>query len=154
MKTSLACLLVALCLCSTQLRAADATETFKTELREVERAFEAMASEKGIEAAFVHYAADDAVFFDVDPQKLRGPAALSARRAQWASIVALKWTPVGVEVAGTGDLGYTWGTGEMHIAKEDGTVQIVRCLYVTVWRRGADGKWRFVLDTGSEYPKS
>jgi ketosteroid isomerase-like protein len=154
MKTSLACLLVALCLCSTQLRAADATEKFKTELREVERAFEAMASEKGIEAAFVHYAADDAVFFDVDPQKLRGPAALSARRGQWASIVALKWTPVGVDVAATGDLGYTWGTGEMHIAKEDGTVQIVRCLYVTVWRRGADGKWRFVLDTGSEYPKS
>jgi len=140
---------------SAPLLAASDTEKLKAELREVERAFEAMASEKGIHEAFVHFAADDAVFFDVDPQKLRGPAALSARRSKskwWATVVALKWRPVGVHVAASGDLGYTWGTSEMSISKNDGTVQVIQGLYVSIWKRGADGRWRYVLDTGSEYP--
>lgn len=153
-KAHLAGLGLALSMLSAPLLAASDTEKLKAELREVERAFEAMASEKGIQEAFVHFAADDAVFFDVDPQKLRGPAALSARRSKWASIVALKWRPVGVDVAASGELGYTWGTSEMHISKKDGAVQIIQGLYVSIWKRGADGSWRYVLDTGSEYPES
>jgi ketosteroid isomerase-like protein len=154
-KAHLACLVLTFSIWSTPLLAASDTEKLKAELREVERAFEAMAGEKGIHEAFVHFAADDAVFFDVDPQKLRGPAALAARRSNWwASVVALKWRPVGVDVAASGELGYTWGTSEIHISKKDGTVQVVQCLYVSIWKRGADGSWRYVLDTGSEYPKS
>jgi ketosteroid isomerase-like protein len=146
-------LLLALTLWSMPLLAGDNTEQLKTELRTVEREFETMAGEKGIHEAFVHFAADDAVFFDVDPQKLRGPAALEARRSKWwAHVVALKWRPVGVDVAASGDLGYTWGTSEISVSNSDGTVQVIRGLYVSVWKRDGTGKWHYVLDTGSVYP--
>lgn len=123
------------------------------ELLAVERAFCAMAAESGIHAAFTHYIAADGVVFDVDPRRLRGPAALEARRERWSRITRLDWTPLHAEVAESGDLGFTWGTSRMEIRGEDGALQTVQALYVSVWRRDPEGRWKFALDTGNPLPE-
>lgn len=54
-------------------------ETLKAELVRMEQEFCAMAKDKGILAAFEHFAAPDAAFFGPDPRKVRGVAAVRER---------------------------------------------------------------------------
>ena len=48
----------------------------------MEHDFCAMASAQGAPAAFAHFAAPDAAFFDVDPRAHRGPEAVRLRPHQ------------------------------------------------------------------------
>jgi ketosteroid isomerase-like protein len=122
------------------------------ELLQTEKDFCAMARTAGIEAAFAAYAAPTAVFFDVDPQAHRGPEAVRIRFAGADPKAVLSWVPVEAAVAGSGDLGYTWGTYEYHAPAKDGADRVGTGHYVTVWRRQPDGHWKFVLDTGNPGP--
>lgn len=122
------------------------------ELRQTEKDFCARARSSGIEAAFAAYAAPTAVFFDLDPQQHRGPAAVHLRFAGSNPAAVLTWQPVEAEVAGSGDLGYTWGTYEYRAPGKDGQEHIGTGHYVTIWKRQPDGKWKFVLDTGNPSP--
>jgi ketosteroid isomerase-like protein len=65
------------------------------------------------------------------------------------AIATLRWRPIAVEVARSGDLGYTRGEFEQTVRDEDGGVQISRGSYVSIWRKGQDGRWRAVLDIGT-----
>ena len=46
------------------------------EVADMEHQFCAMAKDKGLLAAFQHFAAPDVAFIDTDPRKWRGPAAV------------------------------------------------------------------------------
>ncbi|MFI5356475.1 MAG: YybH family protein [Opitutales bacterium] len=122
------------------------------ELKQTEADFCALAQSAGLEAAFMRYAAPTAVVFDVDPMRLRGPAAQHERFAGADPKAVLTWAPVEAEVAASGELGYTWGTYEYRSPGADGRDRVSRGHYVTVWRRTTDGRWQFVLDTGSPNP--
>lgn len=112
-----------------------------------------MAQTQGVPAAFAHYAADDAVFFDVDPQLQRGQEAVNLRFADWPTGAELLWKPVQTDVADSGEVGYTWGTYEYRgPPNAEGKRGIGTGHYVTIWKRQADGAWRFVLDTGNPKP--
>ena len=134
--------------------ALSATPDLKAELRQIEADFCALAKSSGIEAAFARYAADDAVFFDVDPAQHRGPEAVRLRFDGLNPQAILSWTPVEVTVADSGELGYTWGTYEYRAPGPDGKERIGRGHYVSIWKRQPDGQWKFVLDTGSPNPPS
>lgn len=121
-------------------------------LRATELAFAAMVAKEGVQAAFEHFSAEDAVFFDVDPQRLRGRAALEARRESWRPTVGLRWEPANVEVAESGDLGFTWGPSEREVLQPDGTIKVYFGHYVSVWRRTDGGPWRLAFDTGNGHP--
>ena len=58
----------------------------------------------------------------------------------------VSWTPQRAEVAASGDLGYTVGTNEFSIPDATGKVTTYPGRYITVWRRGRDGRWRCVQD--------
>lgn len=123
------------------------------ELIELEHAFRDRCKSVGVVDAFLEFSARDAVYFDVDPQELRGPQALATRRTGWAGIKQLEWEPVESHVACSGELGYTWGTSEMHLATEEGKEpKIIYGHYVCIWKRDADGRWRIALDTGNARP--
>ena len=51
-------------------------DKLKAEVAALEDAFCAMAKEKGLHAAFSHFAAPDVAFIDTDPRQWRGPAAV------------------------------------------------------------------------------
>jgi uncharacterized protein (TIGR02246 family) len=59
----------------------------------------------------------------------------------------LSWKPVKVEVARSGDLAYSWGTGKVSVKDKRGKVAETGSKYVSVWRKQADGGWKMVVDT-------
>ena len=52
-----------------------------------------------------------------------------------------------VEVARSGDLAYTWGTGKVGIKDKKGKMTVKTAKYASVWKKQADGSWKIVVDT-------
>jgi len=121
----------------------------KAELIKMEHDFCALASEQGVPAAFAHFAAPDAAFFDVDPREHRGPEAVRLRMAGFPPNAKLTWAPLQVDVAASGDLGYTWGRYEFRSQGADGQGHVGGGFYLTIWKRQPDGSWKFAIDTGT-----
>jgi ketosteroid isomerase-like protein len=60
---------------------------------------------------------------------------------------ALIWAPRVADAAPSGDLAFTSGDAVIHIGNDTSYSN-----YLTVWKRQADGKWRFVADGGNSAP--
>lgn len=84
-----------------------------------------------------------------------GGAKVSRGRAavveSWKPLLApggprLRWAPLRAEVARSGDLAFTTGRWTLEAVGKDGKTARSEGEYVTVWRRGADGAWRALLD--------
>jgi ketosteroid isomerase-like protein len=60
---------------------------------------------------------------------------------------ALIWAPRVADAAPSGDLAFTSGDAIIHIGKDTSYSN-----YLTVWKRQADGTWRFVADGGNSAP--
>jgi ketosteroid isomerase-like protein len=120
-----------------------------------DRAFAALAQEKGAGKAFEAYAADDAISFGNTWAPIIGPAAIAALVGNSGK---LEWEPVGAKMAASGDLGYTWGRWKSTpaVTKPGEKPKVEHGKYVTIWQKQADGRWKFTLDTGapSESPPS
>jgi ketosteroid isomerase-like protein len=123
--------------------AACAPATPLTQVMDADRAFARHARDYGIRAAFVEFAAPEAVMFrdGVGPIKGRDAIGDAFAHAQGAS---LEWEPEAGEIAASGDLAYTWGYAKFTSA--DGT-KTWTSNYVTIWRR-IDGRWKWVVDLG------
>jgi ketosteroid isomerase-like protein len=116
-------------------------------LADTERAFSQMSRQQGLRAAFLAYLAEDAVIFRPGP--VPGRAFVEARPSP---PIELTWRPVQVEVATSGDLGYTTGPYEARSTDPAKSAQTEHGYFVTVWRRQADGAWKAVVDVGVEAP--
>lgn len=127
-------------------------ERFRQELLKADRDFCAMAQTEGVAKAFVAFAADEVVLMRDKQPPIVGKAALEAHYAQSKGGYTLTWEPDKAEAGSAGDLGYTFGHWEL--ASKDAAGQESRQygVYVTVWKRQADGRWRYVLDGGNETP--
>jgi ketosteroid isomerase-like protein len=121
----------------------------QAELVKTEADFCALARDQGIPAAFAHFIAPDGVLFDVDPQQYRGAAAVARRYGDTRPSGLLTWAPSFVDVAASGDLGYTWGRYEYRTTGPDGQPRTATGYFLTIWKRQTDGTWRFVIDNGA-----
>jgi ketosteroid isomerase-like protein len=124
-------------------------EALKAELVQTEADFCAMARDQGIPAAFAHFIAPDGVLFDAAPQQYRGAAAVARRYGDSRPSGILTWAPSFVDVAASGDLGYTWGRYEYRATGPDGQPRTATGYFLTIWKRQTDGTWRFVIDNGA-----
>ncbi len=61
----------------------------------------------------------------------------------------LTWQPTFVDVAASGDLGYTIGTYEQKGKDAQGKPTAANGHYVTIWKKQADGNWKAALDIGT-----
>lgn len=106
-------------------------------IEDAERAFAADAAERGWVASFRRHAAADAIVLwsgdPGDPQQEL--AALSAERPD----TSLRWHPLWVGIARSGDFGFSTGP----VINGDRNSQ-----YFSIWRREADGSWRWIYDGG------
>jgi uncharacterized protein (TIGR02246 family) len=59
----------------------------------------------------------------------------------------MSWKTVKVEIARSGDLAYSWGTGEVKTRDKKGKVTATTIKGVSVWRKQTDGSWKIALDT-------
>jgi uncharacterized protein (TIGR02246 family) len=104
----------------------------------------------------VSYYADDAVLMGPGEPPSPGIAAIRKTIAELLKdpAISLKFQAARVEIAGSGDLGFTQGSYEMtmtdpqskHILHDRGS-------YVTTYRKQANGSWKAVADiASSEFP--
>lgn len=121
----------------------------KAEVAAMEDAFCAMAKEKGLLAAFQHYAAPDVGFIDTDPRQFRGPAAVQERMGPDRPGVSLTWSAHFTDVSDDGTLGYNYGRYEWRGPGPDGKVTVRGGWFLTIWKRQPDGSWKYVMDNGA-----
>ena len=126
----------------------DSMEKWKSEIIETEKEFSDMALKEGIPKAFFTYAAEDVVLMR-DNSLIIGKEALQEsfkNENSNSGEVSLSWKPDFVDVASSGDLGYTYGKYVYTSTDSIGNSNVVEGVFHTVWKRQSDGKWRFVWD--------
>ena len=111
------------------------------EVADAERAFAAYGRANGFNAAMLaHTDPDDGVLLTPDPV---GAYATLSQRTNRLGPPYLEWRPWFAAIAQSGDLGMT--TGPFFYGGEDPA----GC-YFTIWRKNAEGVWRWLLDQGCE----
>ena len=118
---------------------------------EAERAFSRMSVEQGTRPAFLAFIAEDGILFR--PTAVHGkkwmqdhPLPPSDKRP------LLVWQPAFADMSLAGDMGYTFGPWEY---KEDLKDEKPAAFghFATIWKKQADGSWRFAIDHGVSHPQ-
>ena len=116
------------------------------ELLAADSAFAAMSVAQGARAAFLSFAADDAVLLSPGAAPMKhGREAIGAAFAEFPADAVLEWAPVAADIAASGDLGCTVGEA---LVRARGSYS----KYLTIWKRQPDGAWKFVADGGNARP--
>jgi ketosteroid isomerase-like protein len=124
----------------------ESIEKWKKEIAETEKAFTLMAQSDGIAEAFLSFAAEDAVLMR-NNTLIRGKEEIKALlQSEESENVSLVWEPDFVDVSASGDLGYTYGKFTYTLTDSLGTENVMEGVFHTVWKRQADGTWKFVWD--------
>lgn len=129
------------------VRAADPDPGRKA-LLDVDREFARVTAEKGLDGWLSYFAADAAIFPPNAPIVRGLPAIREFYGRTGFSPVGLSWTPLGADLAASGDLGYTFGTWRYTASSEGKTVTRTG-KYLTVWKKQSDGSWKLTADIGS-----
>ena len=118
---------------------------------DAERAFAAMSEAQGIRPSFMAFIADDGILFR--PKAVKGkqwmadhPLPPSDKRP------LLSWYPSFAGMARSGDLGYTTGPWEYKSDTHEAKA-VAWGHFLTIWKRQADGQWKFAIDLGSSNPQ-
>ncbi len=120
------------------------TDKEKEAMKNADIAFSDFSKANGMKAAFLYYIDSGVVLLRPNHFPIVGKNAQEYLQKINDSSFSLTWRPESAELAASGDLGYTYGiyTYQDRDTSYEGT-------YVTVWRKQADGSWKFVLDTGN-----
>jgi ketosteroid isomerase-like protein len=128
-------------LASVLLAASPAHADDYADLVAAERAFAADASARTTREAFLAALAPDGLVFAPGP---------TSGRHSWQSRTddggKLAWAPAFAEISAAGDLGYTGGPWTFTPKGADAPAAAGH--YLSVWRKGADGRWSLVIDHG------
>lgn len=122
-------------------------EALKQEIADSEKAFEKMAAEKSIEEAFWFFADSNAVIKRQNDTLIEGKDNIRQYySAEFYKTATVTWTPDFVDVAESGDLGYTYGKYVWSTKDSSGQVQEFKGVFHTVWKKQEDGSWKYVWD--------
>jgi ketosteroid isomerase-like protein len=127
-------LVVAVLICAAPAFAADHPAA---PIEAAERAFAADGLALGVRDSFLKHMADDAIVFRPGPVNAK---ALYETRPS-SKTPRLEWWPQHVVIARSGDLGLSVGPWAIN-GKRGG-------YYATIWRKGADGVWKWIYDGGA-----
>jgi ketosteroid isomerase-like protein len=115
-------------------------------LRAADTAWSEAAGKKDA-AAVAAFMTDDGMQLPPNAPVAKGPEAL---KKEWTTLlgmkdIELKWTPTIVQVADSGELGYTSGTYTLAFTDPKAGKVSDEGKYVEVWKK-IDGKWKCYLD--------
>ena len=125
-------------------------------IRKADREWMAAYASKNVDKAAWFVAPDGAIYAPNAPAT-QGVDAVKKMAADMFKLpdVNLSWTPTLVEVAKSGDLGFTSGTYEFSFKDPSGKTIDDKGKYVTVWKKQADGSWKVVRDIfNSDMPEA
>lgn len=140
------CLFLAACVAPPAPDTATLVANAKKDILQAEIDFAERARERGVPDAFLQFAAEDAVMIRGN-EVIRGKQEMEAYFDQATfKDVELIWSPDFVDVANSGDLGYTYGKYQFNAIDSLGQPLHSEGIFRTVWRKQSDGQWRFVMD--------
>lgn len=142
--------IAALLVCITVLTAQ--TSDVKTlSMVETERAFARMSEVSGTRPSFMAFIEEEGILFR--PKAVKGkkwmlehPLPVSDKRD------LLSWGPSFADLASSGDMGYTFGPWQ-HKRNINDEKPGAWGHFVTIWRKQADGSWKFAVDLGISHPQ-
>lgn len=113
---------------------------------QAEKEFASMAAKEGIPNAFLAFADEKAVLHR-NEMLVKGKTEMKKYfDRQTIKIISLTWAPDFVEVASSGDLGYTYGEYQIIYLDKEGKEIFDKGIFHTVWKKQPDGQWKFVWD--------
>jgi ketosteroid isomerase-like protein len=144
-----AVVLIVLCYSCNFLQKKKPADTLEDKIRmmDTDRAFSKMSEDKGMKAAFMEYIDSNGVLLKPGQYPVAGADAIDFLIQQDDSTYKLKWEPSKGIIAQSGDLGYTYGLYALKLSGKDTGIYGT---YITIWKKQADGKWKFVLNSGNE----
>lgn len=105
-------------------------------------AFSDMSKEKGMKNAFIEYIDNEGLLLRPDHLPVKGADAIDFLSQINDTAYTLKWVPEGAQIAASGDMGFTYG-----IYTLEGEDTVFKGTYVNIWKKQADGKWKFVMNS-------
>lgn len=123
-------------------------EQMKKEIAETDKAMSKMAEKQGFHKAILFYADSSIVKFREGQYPALGKKEYEKFAGVHKDTKNIVWEPVNVEVAKSGELGYSWGNWKDY---EKDTILYGN--YFTVWKKQNDGTWKVALDGGGSTPK-
>lgn len=121
-------------------------ESAKQAVADAESAFAQMAKDSGIARAFYVFADSNAVIKRENDTLIHGPAAIQAYYANTPAGTTVSWSPDFVDVSTDGSMGYTYGKYLWRIPAKDSGFTEYKGVFHTVWKKQADGSWKYVWD--------
>ena len=125
----------------------DMSEQATQEIINTDKAMSDLAVREGFHTALLQFADDSLVKPEEGSLPVIGKTALEKEWAGKDDTKAISWIPFKAEASKSGDLGYTLGNWTM--VNQDTTYY---GNYYTIWKRQADGAWKFVVDGGNNTP--
>ena len=111
-------------------------------LIEADITFSDMSKEKGMENAFIEFIDNEGLLLRPDHLPVKGADAIDFLSQVDDTAYTLSWVPEGAQIATSGDMGFTYG-----IYSLEGEDTVFKGTYVTIWKKQADGKWKFVMNS-------
>jgi len=129
-------------------------QTMIADLKQTELNFSNASVKNGMGKAFVAFADSDVVKLNDGMFPIIGKKQLDKIYGKDKSHFPfqLEWSPERVDVAESGDLGYTYGNWKMTTKTQAGKDTVYYGNYMTVWKKQDDGTWKYVIDGGNNTP--
>jgi ketosteroid isomerase-like protein len=131
--------------CDFSFRKNDARIKALNAMQQTDVDFARMAEDNGFRKAFLEYMEEDAVLLRDNHMPIIGADAVQYISSINDSSFNISWEPQGGDIAEAGDMGYTFGLYQLKTETEE-----QRGTYITIWRKQKDGKWKYVLDAGTQ----
>jgi ketosteroid isomerase-like protein len=139
---------IAISCAAVRLGAADRAAGLK-ELADAERAFAKLSLAKGVAHSFHENFADDGIGFNPQPVKVKAEMAKRSPLDPGKPRATLDWYPVLSDLAASGEMGFNLGPSLLTPPPGD-SAKPRHGYFFSVWKRQADGKFKVVLDIGSD----
>ncbi len=130
----------------------DDLDTERRRLLNTDRQFAQMSLDKGAAEAFNHFLTEDAMGMSHNQHPVIGREQIYQDMKVGQEDYELSWEPQRAEVAGSEDMGWTWGKYVLSF-NADGVVQKRYGKYLNIWTREEDGQWKVAVDMGNSSPE-
>ncbi len=109
--------------------------------------FSLLSAEKGLRKAYLENIDSNGVLLRPNQMPIAGADAVDFIIGLKDTGYSMLWKPLNAVVAASGDMGYTYGVYKIKSSVIDTTLYGT---YVSIWKKQADGKWKFVLQSNNE----
>src|SRR5215472_1394020 len=132
--------------CNSQQK--DLSQQATREIVQADKDMNALASKEGFYKALLFYADDSVIKPQEGALPVIGKTTLEKYWSNKPDTKEISWEPYKAEAAKSGDWGYTLGNWK-YSSKDT----VLYGNYYTMWKKQANGTWRFTVDGGNNTPK-